>query len=241
MVKALKRDVTRLGRRTNQGAIDDGVNSAMRYFINNYQDPSRQRGIDRLLGLVEGDGVRKAVRRLPEIAQLLDDEEEEDDEDADESDDGEGEVWGERDEDDSDDDESDDEKGGAGAVSTADGVSAALGSGNEDDDNDDDDELAAAARQCGARLDRVFADITKEQQALFHAARGEGTAAGSGPGDAADKARAAGARRATTVTATSSPLRAALRILVKSRLALLAVLLLVMFRLHASLLSGGIR
>jgi hypothetical protein len=34
-IRALKRDVTRLGKRTKQGAFDDGVNSALRYFINN--------------------------------------------------------------------------------------------------------------------------------------------------------------------------------------------------------------
>ena len=43
---ALKRDVTRTGKRTNQGVFDDGVNSAMRYFINNYRDESTQAAID---------------------------------------------------------------------------------------------------------------------------------------------------------------------------------------------------
>ena len=60
-IRALKRDVTRLGKRTNQGAFDDGVNSAMRYFINNYQDENRQRGIDILLGFVTADGVKSTV------------------------------------------------------------------------------------------------------------------------------------------------------------------------------------
>jgi hypothetical protein len=63
--RALKRDVTRLGKRTNQGAFDDGVNSAKRYFINNYQDEERQRGIDIVLGFVSGDGMQNTVRNLP--------------------------------------------------------------------------------------------------------------------------------------------------------------------------------
>lgn len=54
---ALKRDVTRLGRRTRRGAIDDGINSAMRYYINNYQDTDRQIGVDALLGYIDGSGV----------------------------------------------------------------------------------------------------------------------------------------------------------------------------------------
>ena len=58
----MKRDVTRLGKRTKQGAFDDGVNSAKRYFINNYQDESRQKGIDILLGFVTIDGVQSTVR-----------------------------------------------------------------------------------------------------------------------------------------------------------------------------------
>jgi hypothetical protein len=61
--RALKRDVTRLGKRTKQGAFDDGVNSALRYFINNYQDENRQRGIDILLGFVTIDGVQSTVRK----------------------------------------------------------------------------------------------------------------------------------------------------------------------------------
>ena len=61
LFRALKRDVTRLGKRTKQGAFDDGVNSALRYFINNYQDVNRQRGIDILLGFVSADGIETSV------------------------------------------------------------------------------------------------------------------------------------------------------------------------------------
>jgi hypothetical protein len=69
---ALKRDVTRTGKRTNQGVFDDGMNSAMRYYINNYRDEQTQRELDFTLGhhapvrpgrvfLDRGD--REAVRR----------------------------------------------------------------------------------------------------------------------------------------------------------------------------------
>jgi phosphatidylinositol 4-phosphatase len=35
---ALKTDFTRTGKRTKQGALNDGVNSVKRYYINNYCD-----------------------------------------------------------------------------------------------------------------------------------------------------------------------------------------------------------
>ncbi len=47
---ALKRDVTRTGKRTNQGVFDDGMNSAMRYYINNYKDEQTQKALDFTLG-----------------------------------------------------------------------------------------------------------------------------------------------------------------------------------------------
>jgi hypothetical protein len=40
-----------LGKRTKQGAINDGINSMLRYYINNNIDPQRQRGIDLVLGV----------------------------------------------------------------------------------------------------------------------------------------------------------------------------------------------
>jgi hypothetical protein len=46
----LKRDVTKYGKRTTRGAINDGVNSARRYFINNYHDEKNQLGLDLILG-----------------------------------------------------------------------------------------------------------------------------------------------------------------------------------------------
>lgn len=59
---ALKRDVTRLGRRTQQGAIDDGINSAWRYYINNYKDGRSQRGLDLALGFADEEGRARPGR-----------------------------------------------------------------------------------------------------------------------------------------------------------------------------------
>jgi hypothetical protein len=47
---ALKGDFTRTGKRTKRGALDDGMNSLQRYYLNNFQDADRQEGIDLLLG-----------------------------------------------------------------------------------------------------------------------------------------------------------------------------------------------
>lgn len=67
--KALKRDVTRLGKRTQQGAIDDGINSAMRYYINNYQDVRNQRGLDIALGYANSEGKSLPKRIFSKITQ----------------------------------------------------------------------------------------------------------------------------------------------------------------------------
>ncbi|KAJ1923603.1 Phosphoinositide phosphatase sac1 [Tieghemiomyces parasiticus] len=47
---ALKTDFTRTGQRTRLGALQDGVNSIVRYVKNNYLDGSRQDGLDLFLG-----------------------------------------------------------------------------------------------------------------------------------------------------------------------------------------------
>lgn len=47
---ALKTDFTRLGRRTKAGAVQDFVNSAIRYIRNNFLDGPRQDGFDIFLG-----------------------------------------------------------------------------------------------------------------------------------------------------------------------------------------------
>ncbi len=47
---ALKVDFTKTGKRTIKGMIDDGINSCMRYYINNFTDGMKQDSIDLLLG-----------------------------------------------------------------------------------------------------------------------------------------------------------------------------------------------
>jgi hypothetical protein len=47
---ALKTDFTRTGQRTLQGALNDGVNSLTRYYINNFTDGFRQDAFDLFLG-----------------------------------------------------------------------------------------------------------------------------------------------------------------------------------------------
>ncbi|CAB9519906.1 Phosphatidylinositide phosphatase SAC1 [Seminavis robusta] len=47
---ALKRDFTRTGKRTKLGALDDGMNSLQRYYLNNFMDSDRQEGTDLLVG-----------------------------------------------------------------------------------------------------------------------------------------------------------------------------------------------
>jgi len=47
---ALKRDFTRFGKRTKKGALDDGMNSLQRYYLNNFLDADRQEGLDLLTG-----------------------------------------------------------------------------------------------------------------------------------------------------------------------------------------------
>lgn len=47
---ALKTDFTRTGRRTITGALQDGVNSVTRYYLNNFSDGIRQDSFDLLVG-----------------------------------------------------------------------------------------------------------------------------------------------------------------------------------------------
>lgn len=47
---ALKTDYTRTGKRTKWGLLQDGVNSMIRYYKNNFSDGFRQDGIDLILG-----------------------------------------------------------------------------------------------------------------------------------------------------------------------------------------------
>ena len=50
---ALKGDFTRTGKRTKRGALDDGLNSLQRYYLNNFIDADRQEGMDLLVGNAE--------------------------------------------------------------------------------------------------------------------------------------------------------------------------------------------
>jgi len=56
---ALKGDFTRTGKRTKRGALDDGVNSLQRYYLNNFLDADRQEGIDLLVGYAKFDAMNK--------------------------------------------------------------------------------------------------------------------------------------------------------------------------------------
>uniref|UniRef100_A0A0B7AAQ3 Phosphatidylinositol-3-phosphatase SAC1 n=1 Tax=Arion vulgaris TaxID=1028688 RepID=A0A0B7AAQ3_9EUPU len=47
---AMKTDFTRTGRRTMSGALNDGVNSVLRYVKNNFKDGNRQDAMDLFLG-----------------------------------------------------------------------------------------------------------------------------------------------------------------------------------------------
>lgn len=49
---ALKGDFTRTGKRTKMGALDDGMNSLQRYYLNNFLDSDRQEGCDLMVGYV---------------------------------------------------------------------------------------------------------------------------------------------------------------------------------------------
>jgi len=52
---ALKGDFTRTGKRTKRGALDDGMNSLQRYYLNNFIDADRQEGMDLLTGYLKFD------------------------------------------------------------------------------------------------------------------------------------------------------------------------------------------
>ena len=74
--------MTRFGTRTQKGAIDDGVNSAMRYYINNVEDLRRQQLIDTIIGLDQtrgghalrriDDSLKRRLKRVPDQEELPD-------------------------------------------------------------------------------------------------------------------------------------------------------------------------
>lgn len=47
---ALKSGFTRTGKRTFAGILDDGVKSAMRYYLNNFRDGHKQDALDLITG-----------------------------------------------------------------------------------------------------------------------------------------------------------------------------------------------
>ena len=54
---ALKGDFTRTGKRTKRGALDDGMNSLQRYYLNNFMDADRQEGMDLMVGYANFSNV----------------------------------------------------------------------------------------------------------------------------------------------------------------------------------------
>eukprot|EP00474_Spongospora_subterranea_P010564 CRZ11022.1 hypothetical protein [Spongospora subterranea] len=61
---ALKTDFTRTGKRSLIGAIQDGKNSIMRFYLNNFHDGHRQDSLDLFLGKYKLNGTR-SPRSLP--------------------------------------------------------------------------------------------------------------------------------------------------------------------------------
>lgn len=51
----LQTDFTRTGKRTIQGAINDGINSCVRFYLNNFEDGLKQDAIDLMLGRYRPD------------------------------------------------------------------------------------------------------------------------------------------------------------------------------------------
>lgn len=51
---ALKSGFTRTGKRTIGGILDDGVKSVTRYYVNNFQDGTKQDALDLVTGGEDG-------------------------------------------------------------------------------------------------------------------------------------------------------------------------------------------
>ena len=60
---ALKTDFTRTGKRTYKGAINDGINSLTRYYLNNFRDGNKQDSLDMFLGKLENEKFLAANRK----------------------------------------------------------------------------------------------------------------------------------------------------------------------------------
>ena len=68
---ALKGDFTRTGKRTKRGAMNDGVNSLQRYYLNNFIDADRQEGMDLLVGSTQFNFIPAEGDEEPSRAHLL--------------------------------------------------------------------------------------------------------------------------------------------------------------------------
>lgn len=64
---ALKTDFTRTGKRTTMGSLQDGVNSALRYYFGNFSDGRRQDALDLLFGAykIDSSNYRSPFKNLP--------------------------------------------------------------------------------------------------------------------------------------------------------------------------------
>jgi phosphatidylinositol 4-phosphatase len=61
---ALKSGFTRTGKRTIGGLVDDGVKSAVRYYLNNYEDGHKQDAFDLVCGTFKPRSVRSLCGTL---------------------------------------------------------------------------------------------------------------------------------------------------------------------------------
>jgi hypothetical protein len=70
---ALKTDYTRTGRRTNEGLLQDGINSLMRYVKNNFLDGSRQDAYDLVTGTWQPskDSHQAFIDRRPLLTRVV--------------------------------------------------------------------------------------------------------------------------------------------------------------------------
>lgn len=71
---ALKRDYTRTGQRTKKGAVDDGVNSLTRHYVNNFIDANRQEGVDLMTGVQQFSNVNNAQEAESNVKDQMTDE-----------------------------------------------------------------------------------------------------------------------------------------------------------------------
>lgn len=69
---ALKTDFTRTGKRTFQGLLDDGYNSMMRYYLNNFCDGCKQDAINLLVGdySISEDTCKKIAKKQNALVYL---------------------------------------------------------------------------------------------------------------------------------------------------------------------------